>query len=29
LFSTMGIVTMRGRTPSPMAEAIIERIRAS
>jgi DNA-binding transcriptional LysR family regulator len=27
LFATMGIVALRGRTPSPMAEAIIERIK--
>lgn len=29
LFSNMGIVTLRGRTPSPMAEEIIERVRAA
>lgn len=29
LFSTIGIVTLRGRTPSPMAEEIIERLRAA
>jgi DNA-binding transcriptional LysR family regulator len=28
LFSMMGVVTLRGRTPSPMAAAIIERLRA-
>lgn len=29
LFSAMGIVTLRGRTPSPMAETIIERLHAA
>ena len=28
LFSNMGIVTLRGRTPSPMAEEILARLRA-
>jgi DNA-binding transcriptional LysR family regulator len=28
MFSTIGIVTLHGRTPSPMAGAIIERLRA-
>jgi DNA-binding transcriptional LysR family regulator len=26
MFSAMGVVTLRGRTPSPMAEAIVERL---
>ncbi|HEY4065793.1 MAG TPA: LysR family transcriptional regulator [Burkholderiaceae bacterium] len=29
LYSEMAIVTLRGRTPSPMAELILERLRAS
>jgi DNA-binding transcriptional LysR family regulator len=29
LFSSMGIVTLRGRTPSPMAEEIMARLRAA
>jgi hypothetical protein len=26
LFSEMGVVTLRGRTPSPMAEVIVARL---